>query len=190
MCCRLAMALVGLSAILLVGGCGNVLPVPRRRILPAKREALPADIETVEKLGVYLGGEEETKAPRMAEVVDATRLLLGILPQLNVPAYCYIRDQDAAQMRQQQDAVELVFFDPTEVTIAERIDETGRGHILTDERGYRVLCIQRALFLLDGEMAGHVLVQDEEGTWGCWAIETGEGIDTRWVEAVKQSIRG
>lgn len=183
---RIAVVLVGLSAIILAG-CSTVL-FRRSRLVPGKGAEGAVDIEAVEKIGVYLGGGEETRSPQATEVVELTQLLLGTLPQINVPAYCYIRDEDVAEMLDQQDAAELVFSDPTDVAIGEKVDGKESG-VLTDERGYRVLRIQRALFLLDGEMAAHILVLDQEDTWGCWTVETGNRIDTGWVKEVEQALK-
>ena len=172
---RAALVYVALCAVLLAGGCG-------------KRSAGGVDVNTVDKLGIYLGGGEKTESPKAAGAKKVTRLLLDTVARLNVPAYCAITDRDVAQMRADQDAVELIFSDAIEIAIGEQIDEKDRGDTPTDKEGHQLLKVQKALFPLDGDMVAHVLLQDEKGSWGCWSIESNGLLDMGWVRFVRQAL--
>jgi len=185
----IAGAVVAVPVLLLLG----CLP-PAPPAVPGKRESqtavagMPIAVEKVEELGIYLSGEKEVHKPQADEIVEITGLLLGILPELNLQAMCLFRDADVARMREEGDSLELVFAQPVDMTITQRIEENDRDHIPTDERGYRVLRLKRALFVLGGEMAGHVLIRGEGQDWGCWAIEREGEIDARWIEAVEEVL--
>lgn len=187
---RTIMITVVLAVILLLG-CGTAAtPPPRPGDTPTEGVGLPVGVQAVRELVTCLGGEQRALQPEAPGVLDTTQLLLGLLAKLDLQAPCFLGDSDVARIRRENDAAELVFGHPVDVAIAQRIDEKDRDVIPTDERGYRVLRLEQALFVLGGEMAGHVLVRDDQGSWGCWAIQKGKQIDTAWIEVVRHAIEG
>jgi len=176
--------LLTISVLFLLSCLPAAPAVPEGRT-PPPPEKMTIPIESVEELRTYRGGEKQVYQPQAERIAETTERLLGVLSKLNLQATCFFGDEDVARVREEGDSLELVFAQPVDIRISQWIEEDERDHIPTDERGYRVLRVKRALFVLGGEMAGHVLIRDEEGGWGCWAIEREGEIDTRWIEAVQ-----
>lgn len=158
----------------------------------------PVDVDKVERVAVYSGGNEEVIQPRDERFAGLAKHLLATLSDLNLPAGCILTEDAIAAMKREGRLVELLFKSPEMITIRQWIQEEDRGHILTDERGFRMLEAETILFVLSGEYRGHFFfpslrqaqdtAEDKPSTWGCWAIETEKEIDTRWIEGVEKAL--
>ncbi len=142
-------------------------------------------IETVEELRSYKNGVIQVHRTQEGQAVETVGVLLGVIPDLNLQALCFYSNEDVARMREEQDSLELLFTHPVDMAIGQWIAENERSQVPTDERGYRVLSLVRALFILEGDMTGSVLLLDEEGGWSCWAVERNDSIDTGWITTVR-----
>ncbi|MBN1640900.1 MAG: hypothetical protein JXA09_06670 [Anaerolineae bacterium] len=152
----------------------------------ATEQPLPVAIDTVQAVRVHPGGGEPAYTPGQEAARAIARALLGIFAELNLQALCMILDEDVARLQQEDGALELVFAHPVDVATGQRIGTSDQ--VPVDERGYRVLHVERAVFVLAGEMAGHVLVAARAGEWSCWAVEEGGAIDLGWVARIEPTI--
>jgi len=103
------------------------------------------------------------------------RLLLT-LQSLNLQATCIFSQESIQEIKQEDGVVELIFKQPMDIAIAQRVEPEERSHIPTYEDGYRILeNVERAIFVLEdtkGEgLEEHVLTggeredRDERCSW-------------------------
>jgi hypothetical protein len=167
--------------LLLITACGRVLP-------PTPK---PVDVNKVERVTVYSEGTEDVIQPDDKRFAGLAKHLLATLPKFNLQAECVFSEDQISAMKRKERLVELVFKAPERVTIGQWIPKEEREWVPTDERGFRVLTVKRALFALSGEYRGHLFLpsEGEPPMWGCWAIERRKEIDTRWIEAVEEALK-
>ena len=179
-----------LLVLLLITACsGMITPTPK-----------PVDVDKVERVTVYSGGNEEVIQPHDERFAGLAKHLLATLSDLNLPAGCIFSEDEIAVMKREGKpaenlAIELLLKAPETITIRQWIEEEDRDHILTDEWGFRMLETETTLFVLSGEYRGHFFFPSEgkPPTWGCWAIEReaenlAKEIDTRWIEGIEKAL--
>ena len=117
-------------------------------------------------------------------------VLLYTVQKANLQGKCTIFEVDVNLLKQQGEIVEVDFKEPVNITISQWIRPEDRNHILTDERGYRILTnIEKIIFVLKGRYEGHILTKSvDEVRYGCWAIAKDGMIDKSWIDEVKNII--
>ena len=180
---RIIQVTIILLVTLLVSCQSTAAPTAHRPTEPPSVVETP--IETVEELRYYKNGVIQVHRPQEGQAVETARVLLGVISDLNLQARCVYGDEDVARMQEEQDSLELVFTYPLDIAINQWIAENERSQVPTNQRGFRVLRLVHALFILEGDMTGNVLTRGEEGNWGCWAVEKNNQIDIDWIKTVR-----
>gem|GEM_PF-2276821 len=148
--------------------------------------------EMVEKIVFYEDGKQEIIDPKSEDGKGIASLLTRKLHELNLQARCVFSEEDIQEIKQKDKVVELIFRKPIDITISQWIEPEERYHILTDEKGYRILeKVKNALFILEDNLSegleGHILVGHEVG-YSCWAIqqERSKEIDKTWIDGINK----
>jgi len=150
----------------------------------------------VEKVIYYEDTEQKVIGLKSEDGIEIVSLLACTLHELNSQCKCIWSEREIEEMKQKDKCVELVFQIPTDVTISQWIEPEERYHIPVDERGYRILGINNALFIMEdnlGEALGaYILTGHEyEGniSYGGWAIIKGrDKLDKSWVYSLDRMI--
>jgi hypothetical protein len=174
---------LSLLVLLLITACG-------RAVTPTPKPVVLEDLDNVERVTVYSNGSEEVIQGADKRFSELVQRLLATLPSFNLQAECVFSEDEISALKQKERLVELVFKAAERITIGQQIPEEHRNRILTDERGFRVLEVKTALFVLSGDYRGQLLLlsDGQSPAWGCWAIEKNRVIDTHWVEAVEEVL--
>lgn len=90
-------------------------------------------------------------------------LLTRKLQELNLQATCVFTKEDIIKIKEKDKVVELVFKNPVDITISQRVESEERYHIPVDDKGYRILeDVKTSLFVLEdnqeGGLEAHILV--------------------------------
>ena len=118
-------------------------------------------------------------------------LLIHTLQSVNVQAKCVFTQDDVNRLKANGKLVELVFSKPVDITIAQWVKPEDRSYIPTNESGYRVLKdIETVIFVLDGDLEGHILTSGKSRFYSCWAILRNGSIDKSWTSAVLKNLGG
>ena len=156
-------------------------------------------IEMVENVIYYENGEHKVIDTKSEGGIGMVSLLTRKLHELNSQAVCIFSEGEIQEIKQKDRCVELVFRSPMDVTISQWIEPEERYHIPVDERGYRILGINNALFIMEdnlGEALGaHILTGHEyEGSisYGGWAIQSKRfgktSTDESWVDSLDKIL--
>lgn len=174
---------LSLLVLLLITACS-------RAATPTPKPVALEDLDNVERVTVYSSGSEEVIQGADKRFSELVQQFLATLPRLNLQAECVFSEDEISALKQKERLVELVFKAVERITIGQQIPEEYRDRILTDERGFRVLEVKAALFVLAGDYRGQIfLLSDSQSpAWGCWAIERQREIDTQWIEAVEEAL--
>jgi len=155
--------------------------------------------EMVENVIYYENGEHKVIDTKSEGGIGMVSLLTRKLHELNSQAVCIFSEGEIQEIKQKDRCVELIFRSPMDVTISQWIEPEERYHIPVDERGYRILGINNALFIMEdnlGEALGaHILTGHEyEGSisYGGWAIQSKRfgktSTDESWVDSLDKIL--
>ena len=99
------------------------------------------------------------------------------------------------RMKEKNKIMELVFKEPTDITISQWIEPEERSHIAVDENSYRILeDVGDALFILednlDEGLEAHILIGQgtERAGYSCWAIkqEDSNELNKTWIGEIEK----
>jgi hypothetical protein len=182
---------LSLLVLLLITACGRgATPLRQAQGTAAPKPVALEDLDNVERVTVYSSGSEEVLQGNDKRFSEVVKRLLATFPSLNLQAECVFSEGEISALKQKERLVELVFKAAERITIGQQIPEEHRERIPTDERGFRVLEVKEALFVLAGDYRGQIFLLSDgpSPAWGCWAIEKNRIIDTHWVEAVEEAF--
>ena len=118
-------------------------------------------------------------------------LLILTLQSVNIQAKCVLTQDDVNRLKANGKLVELVFSKPVDITIAQWVKPEDRSYIPTNESGYRVLKdVETVIFVLEGDLKGHILTLGKSEFYSCWAILRNGSIDKSWTSAVLKNLGG
>ncbi len=138
-----------------------------------------------DSIAVVYGGKtlKKTFMPGDKGYNELVTELVRIISKLNLQAKCAFSEERIDEIRRGSYAVELILREPGNFTVAEWVKPEDRDVIRTDERGYRVLLVRDALFVLDGEYRNKVFLSSGAGDWTCWAVS-----DYDWTPEVDRLV--
>ena len=168
-------------AILLLTSCAG----------PSRPEPMSIDADDVDKMVLYSsdGGQEVIRGDDR-RFDGLLKGLLSTLTKFNLQAGCVFSEGQITTIKKEERVIELALVGLRQLTIGQRIPKDERDSIPTDGRGFRVLEVKSALFILSGEFRGHLFLssEGEPPMWGCWAAESKKQIDTSWIQTVEDAL--
>ena len=153
----------------------------------------PASIgaDDVEKMVLYSSdGGQEVIQGNDRRFAGLLKELLATLTKFNLQAGCVFSEDQISTIEQEERVIELALVGLRRLTIGQQIPKDERDSIPTDGRGFRMLEVKAALFVLSGEYRGHLFLpsESEPPMWGCWAAERKKQIDTSWIQTVEDAL--
>ena len=133
--------------------------------------------EMVEEIVLLENGKKEPIDPKSEEGTEIASLLTCKLHELNLQATCVFSEEGAQYIKRNHKVMEIVFKEPTDITISQWVEPEEGYLIPVDEKGYRILeKVKTAIFLLEdvkggGGLEAHILVgserkdRDERCSW-------------------------
>jgi len=154
--------LIGIVVLAIIAGAAGIYYFSRIGIMPRDVRFLTG----TEKIIFYENGKQKSIDAESQEGAKIIDLLSLKLQKLNLQAKCVFSEENVKGIKQKDKVVELIFKEPLNITISQRIELGDRDYIAANEKGYRVLeNLKSAIFVLEDNLdewtGGHILVASE-----------------------------